>query len=1570
MGKKVKIGNDRLPAPVITENVPLYNLATGQQLTDEGGTPLVSAEDTFLTSEATTAKATSLVFTDDKEYKDFRNVLLTGENFSAIGDQITAASGTGLFKGETKYKIVFSSSNTITQLSIGTIVTNTRTGATGEVIFLTLNPNGLTGNLIIDGYESTLFVGDEFEFGSPTETFSLLETKFVGKSGEVLGGDRLLLPTGLEFFETTWVAYDVNSTYSVGTVVQSGINYYHVREEVTASDLPTVITNQYKFVKIDPVGSGQDGRWNGKYLAVSINGTTIRYSSKIFEQRTVKRVIDNDTIELSLAVTANLSLFNDLILVKIVTVDPKLKVEEQFATFSEVSTTILGYPKAEEQLGLFSNVSTYGLDEDEFIFYQRDDGISQPESWITRKNKTYGNHYRSRAREVGDEAAIALESYRTPYSYPYAQNSGGYQPENFVKFNTFLKLGALLYDYYKDTDPSYALNFLPYISNHALLSFVNTDQPGANAEVDAAGNYINYFIVGEEIQVNNGSGDVIGTVKSFNMDTLVLHFNEDVGYLLTDNGVVELPLIGIESGTTMTVTSDLTYNENDLFFTSFQTPVNPYYSSTDDLFAQIDTWTETYRKILKGDIDRPNGSPLDAGFIQNLSSIQNYIVNPLGTTGTIASNDFTRPGYSTAIASRAYLESRKAFRYQPGRISGYTFGVRASNDARDDNNVIIEWGIGNDTDDLLFQIRGSSFSIVRRSVVPLSDDVLISNNLEPSDQVLITKDTQNNTVFNGLENKQVYETVITRDRWNGDKLDGNGPSNYLWRAENVTMYKIEFGWYGAIGIQFYAYVPVLNGEARWVKLHRLIIENKLKQPCMGDPYYKFKYSLVVNDYINVKTPQYIYKYGTSCYIDGGDEGTLRVYSSTSDPKIAPLEVGDAQLSTSLVAIQPKTTIFNSLGEAIKNKKQVFPKQLSVLSSGLTEVSIVKCKSCPGFGHTYQPNLTAGYSGDEREFSFPPVAGGYDRTRLELVIQTRSVVSSDAAGGFNITLDNVDYIRAGDIVDELQQYSSIIDTETLIESIDTVNNVITLSKPLLGSFSGGEDLEIQPVFLEQDLFAKLIAFRTYTTYIWEFDPGSLRAYSGVPERYLTVRMGTIDTAAVGGTQDQRLEEYLIEREMPTRYRSGDQLVFIPPQFFGRLSAYKALAASSASVIGRKNSLLFLSRIDRDNGSFSSGQFSDYRIGVTSLRPADDGSGGIEWYDGQGIPREFTDDYKLYAERFSEGINFDTDGYEVDEGYAGRIRPFLVDYRIANPPGTNSGECAFLNITVDDAQFVQVTQFRGDQLPQADIINAGYTAFDPNKYYVRTSGSFPFQFNPQNAEIGFNKDAPNDSINAPTVGSGVIFTSDIIRYTDSGDGAPYQLLELSSNLPGQTDPGATALVIWYVPISLETYRKLATKSFNFNPYPLYFFVELRDGARLNGAMIKEEGQFVNTYNPRWLTTEEMTVSNSNIQVGPIGNLVSTTGALTQTPPNFVDRERLSSALIDTQNQSQLRPYEIVDKIYVGQDTKSISLDAIFDRDKETITPDLLNTTAYFFIATSKETDPGNERSIQATLTYVEQ
>jgi hypothetical protein len=1518
MAREIKIGNDKQPAPLVEANVPLYNLQTGEILVDEGGTPLVSREDTFLTSETSSKKSTSIVYTKDKPFTQTKNVRLKGKNFSAQDKVISAAPGTGKFKGSQKYRVSFSSAVSLDGLATGTQINLVDTIQTGEIEAVQFTDTNLSfGVLVIINYSFPISIGDQFEYddGGITKSFTCLDVTSLKEEGELSIGDLVLLPTGL-------------------------------------------------------------------------TGDT-----KVYETRVVSRVIDDDSFEVSLEVTSNLDLFGELIKLVKNRIDPVLKVAEEFPEFSEVSSTILGIPKAEEQLGLFSNVSSYGLDEDDFLFYTDDSAFGgEPTVWTTRKNRLYGNHYRSQYVEETDESAIILRSYRTPYGYPFGpRGSNGYNSEQYPKFNTFLKLGCLLYDEFKDTNPGYANNFLRYVANHVTLGNVAAGDGSSRDELD---NVINVFLPEENI-IRLDTNEVVGTVYAYRFvtgSTGVLHFNEEVGYLLSEyideikntnpnSPLLDDPLIPIRgetSGATANIQYDLTYNDDERFFSNLVTPLNPAYSSQEDFFSQVDTWTEIYRDIVRNSFTRPSGSPFNNDYVRSLPSVQRYLIEykpgsgsplfsiPSGTN--IFSDQNTRPGYSTVIPTRAYLESRKAFRYQPGRISGYTFGVRASNDAVDDNNVILEWGIGNETDDLLFQIRGASFSIVRRSVVPFTDALLEENGLDPQDQRLITKDSKNNTVFTGIENKQVYEIVVGRDNWNGDPLNGNGPSGYFWEADKVTMYKIEFGWYGAIGIQFYAYVPIENGEARWVKLHRFVIENKLGEPCMGDPYYKFKYKLSIDDFFNVRTPQFIYKYGTSCYIDGGDEGTISVNTATSDVKTAPIETAGVQRSTSLVSIQPKSGILNPLGILVKNKKLIFPREISVNTEGLLELSIVKCKSCPGFGYTYQPNVNSEVNGSIRLFKNPPLGDAVDRSKVELPKLTKNASASTTN---TITLDDVQYLREGDIVDPDGDNTSI-PTDTLIVSI--IGNEITLSNNLTGSVSG--DIEIQPVFLQKDYFAKLIATRVWNTYIGEFDTTgeSLIQISGEEDRYKIANLTTTDPTQVSGTQTKNAILYQIERELPSLYKipAGRSVAVVPTpiQFPGRLSQYDKIVASPIPVSGRKNNILFLSTFNNDSGIYAGGHGADWRIGVTSLRPQSDGSGGIEWFDNQNNPKQLTDDLKLYAEYFSEGIFRDIDGFEAGETSFGRIRPFTVDYRIPRPVGTNTGICSFLNITVNPAQFFVCDQIRGSELLPNDSITTNYPSFDANNWYIRTEGSFPFTYDVIGAEVGFNPTDPTGSDQAPDIGSGVTFTSNAISYNDvdeEGNRIDYQLIELSTNLPGQTQDTATPVTLWYVPVSLETFRKLVTRTFNFNPFPLYFFIEMRDSAAINGAVIKEIGQVTNSYNPNWISSNGMIVSNDNIAVGPIGDTKTTTGNLTDIPPNFIDKNRLSSALVDVQNQSQIRPYEIIDKVYVGQGTKTLSLKNIFDYNKEAITPDLLNTTAYFILATSKE---NNSVQVQSTLNYIEQ
>jgi hypothetical protein len=184
----------------------------------------------------------------------------------------------------------------------------------------------------------------------------------------------------------------------------------------------------------------------------------------------------------------------------------------------------------------------------------------------------------------------------------------------------------------------------------------------------------------------------------------------------------------------------------------------------------------------------------------------------------------------------------------------------------------------------------------------------------------------------------VYEYRVPRSRFSGEKVDGqtssgvlysdvvysNGvnrfpgekvideatdspttrTSNWNLNPENVTMYKIEFSWYGAVGALFLAYVPLDSGEARWVRVHHLRASNQLKVASLGNPTlpityyvygggtqyaYGYRNDLRYQNYIagSSSRSEYLVKYGASYYIDGGDRGTVRLFNYAT-PTVADL----------------------------------------------------------------------------------------------------------------------------------------------------------------------------------------------------------------------------------------------------------------------------------------------------------------------------------------------------------------------------------------------------------------------------------------------------------------------------------------------------------------------------------------------------------------------------------------------------------------------------------------------------------------------------------------------------------
>jgi hypothetical protein len=152
------------------------------------------------------------------------------------------------------------------------------------------------------------------------------------------------------------------------------------------------------------------------------------------------------------------------------------------------------------------------------------------------------------------------------------------------------------------------------------------------------------------------------------------------------------------------------------------------------------------------------------------------------------------------------------------------------------------------------QLNGQADNIVRWSDVSTA-------NLDPSDVGIKRPGDPVEVGGSTLTKSSVYDVDFTK----------------------VTMWKIEFSWYGAVGALFLCYVPVGNGDARWVRVHHMRASNQLDVASLGNatlPITYLTHSGIQNDLVDQKS--ILVKYGASYYIDGGDKGTVKLVSKSSD----------------------------------------------------------------------------------------------------------------------------------------------------------------------------------------------------------------------------------------------------------------------------------------------------------------------------------------------------------------------------------------------------------------------------------------------------------------------------------------------------------------------------------------------------------------------------------------------------------------------------------------------------------------------------------------------------------------
>ena len=340
--------------------------------------------------------------------------------------------------------------------------------------------------------------------------------------------------------------------------------------------------------------------------------------------------------------------------------------------------------------------------------------------------------------------------------------------------------------------------------------------------------------------------------------------------------------------------------------------------------------------------ERPlNDSTQSARWTQLFGATANYSPTP---NGEVKHN--IKSGSAQLILNsndggfqRVRIASKKRYRYQPGRIARVSLAIRMSN-YETPVSVNRLWGVGDTTDGFFIECRGDG----------------------AGDRLGIL---YRNSAGNGLK----YETRIPRSQWTGDPLDGSGDSKLNLDLSKVHMWMIEWGWYGASNVRFYAFVVDKNDElpssitqiprARWVFAHELMIadtavRNDLLEndgggstrsydvPSLKTP--SLPVWVEINNSGNIARSEYIERYGAAVFIDGGteDRAVIRAVDGNYGTPVEPV-IGGNYNNAGLVAMRlnARTKITNSDGKEVDNLLITSPLQLSVEATDLVEIEIYK-----------------------------------------------------------------------------------------------------------------------------------------------------------------------------------------------------------------------------------------------------------------------------------------------------------------------------------------------------------------------------------------------------------------------------------------------------------------------------------------------------------------------------------------------------------------------------------------------------------------------------------------------------
>jgi hypothetical protein len=285
------------------------------------------------------------------------------------------------------------------------------------------------------------------------------------------------------------------------------------------------------------------------------------------------------------------------------------------------------------------------------------------------------------------------------------------------------------------------------------------------------------------------------------------------------------------------------------------------------------------------------------------------------------------------------LQSRLVFPYQTGRITDISFGVSMLLNA----NATHELGNFDEKNGYILRLIGSDVFFVRRT----NSGETPQNHGAPAGSTDFTVTDVNAIDYNHRyrllpSDASVMEEIVPRSAFTGDKLDGVGTSNHTLSLSNVTMFRIQMGWYGGSACKLMAYVPIdenLPGgaepkNARWVTMHQINTCDRIPFPSLGNP--NLPLTFLITKTGSLAQAVFLKIYGTKAEIDGGDATKYDIFSKAS-PAVS-INPGTVR---PLVSIRCKENIVNAEGAVTKNILRVVPLILNLSSASPAKFSLIK-----------------------------------------------------------------------------------------------------------------------------------------------------------------------------------------------------------------------------------------------------------------------------------------------------------------------------------------------------------------------------------------------------------------------------------------------------------------------------------------------------------------------------------------------------------------------------------------------------------------------------------------------------